>query len=80
MSIRTALVSSTQKKSCPISATLKVHFVRITRKWPRKKNARRKGNSNSCAMENAKNKPIGTLWRANDFNPDNNIVISSIRF
>ena len=29
------------------------------------KNAKRKGISNSCAMENAKNKPIGTLKRAN---------------
>lgn len=58
MCIRNALVSSMQKKSCLTSVISKVRFVNTMRAEQKKKDAERKGNSNSYAMDNAKISPL----------------------
>ena len=57
MCIKIVPVSSMQKKSCPTFVISRVHFVNTMRTC-QKKNARRKGNSKSYAMDNAKISPL----------------------
>ncbi len=65
MCIKIVHVSSMQKKSYPQFAVSRLLYVNTMNRHLKKKNAGRKWTSTSYAMENANNKPVGTLRRAN---------------